>query len=220
MTAAPEFTVAIDKRYSELAESTCCLSCGGARSYSQPQPGEVCLDLGSGRGNDVLRMALDVGPEGFVYGIDISQGMIEKARKNMKKMEVQNVEFIQSQLHELKLPDEKIDLIISNCTINHAPNKDAVWKEVFRVLKNGGRFVVSDIYSSEEVPGEYANDPLAIAECWAGAVTREEYLETLESTGFKDIKILEESAPYSKGKIEVSSFTVMGWKKNECSSKI
>lgn len=220
MTTAPEFTVAIDKRYSELAESTCCLSCGGARNYSQPQPGEVCLDLGSGRGNDVLRMAVEVGENGFVYGIDISDGMIEKARKNTKKMGIQNAEFIQSQLHQLKLPDEKIDLVISNCTINHAPDKDAVWKEVFRVLKNGGRFVVSDIYSSEKVPEEFADDPLAVAECWAGAVTREEYLETLEKTGFKDIKILEEGEPYSKGKIDVSSFTIMGWKKNECCSKI
>ncbi|MCP5101797.1 MAG: methyltransferase domain-containing protein, partial [bacterium] len=211
MTTKPEFTVAIDKRYSELAESTCCLSCGGAKSYSQPQPGEVCLDLGSGRGNDVLKMALEVGEEGFAYGIDISDGMIKKAQKNAKKMDIKNAEFIQSELHDLKLPDETVDLVISNCTINHAPDKDAVWRDVYRVLKDGGRFVVSDIFSSAEVPEEYANDPSAIAECWAGAVTREEYLATLEKTGFEEIKILEECAPYAKGKIEVSSFTIMGW---------
>jgi arsenite methyltransferase len=220
MTTTPEFTVAIDRRYSELAESTCCLSCGGARNYSQPQPGETCLDLGSGRGNDVLKMAIEVGEMGFAYGIDISTGMIEKARKNAKKMGIENAEFIQSELHALKLPNESIDLVISNCTINHAPDKDAVWKEIFRVLKYDGRFVVSDIYSSEIVPDEFASDPLAIAECWAGAVTREVYMNTLEKTGFKDIKILEESTPYSKGKIEVSSFTVMGWKKKSCCCKM
>lgn len=206
----------VDKRYSQLAESGCCLSCGGAIDYSKPVEGEVCVDVGSGRGQDVLKLALMVGESGFAYGIDISAGMIEKARKNAKKLGIKNVEFKQTPLHDLQLPDECADLVISNCTINHAPDKAAVWREIHRILKKGGRFVVSDIYASEEVPIEYSSDPLNIAECWAGSVTRDVYMDTLDKTGFVDIETLEESSPYPKGKIEVASFTLCGWKKKAC----
>ncbi|MCU0456495.1 MAG: methyltransferase domain-containing protein [Bacteroidales bacterium] len=102
--------------------------------------------------------------------------------------------------------------MISNCTINHSYDKVAVWNEIYRILKAGGRFVVSDIYSTEKVPDEFRNDPVAVAECWAGAVTREEYLLQLEKAGFEKIKIIEESEPYAKGKIKVSSWTVTGKK--------
>jgi len=202
----------INKRYSSLAESNCCLSCGGAINYTDTRQGEICLDMGSGRGNDVLRLADMTGPDGFVYGLDVSDGMIEKARKNAEKFDVNNVRFLQSELEVIPVADDHLDLVISNCTINHARDKDQVWKEIFRVLKPGGRFVVSDIYSSEPVPEEYRNDPVAVAECWAGSVTRDEYMEQLRDAGFTDIEIIEESAPYPKGKIEVSSFTIRGYK--------
>ena len=200
----------INKRYSELAESSCCLSCGGAINYSEVNPGEVCVDLGSGRGSDVLRLAEDVGSEGFVYGIDISDGMIQKAKSTAVRLGVSNVDFIQSPLENIKLDDSIADLVISNCTINHSSDKQKVWNEVFRILKKGGRFVVSDIYSSEPIPDEYKNDPVAISECWAGSVTREEYLEQLRLAGFTNIKIIEESDPYEKGKVMVSSWTIAG----------
>lgn len=213
MTDTQNVTAEIDKRYSQLAEDTCCLSCGGAIVYSEPLEGEVCADIGSGRGNDSLKLAIEVGEDGFVYGIDISEGMIKKARKNAEKMGVDNVKFIQTELHDLPIRSDSVDLVISNCTINHAPDKKAVWKEIYRILKNGGRFVVSDIYASKPVPAEFAANPENIAECWAGAVTREEYLETLDQTGFKHIVTLEESSPYPKGEIEVASFTLKGIKK-------
>ncbi|MDP4207982.1 MAG: methyltransferase domain-containing protein [Bacteroidota bacterium] len=200
----------INKRYSDLAEGTCCLSCGGAINHSKPQPGEVCVDLGSGRGTDVLRLAEDVGENGFVYGIDVSDGMIEKANRNKEKLNVRNVEFVKSDLENINLPSKTADLIISNCTINHASDKDAVWREIYRILKPGGRFVISDIYSLKPVPEEYRNDPVAVAECWAGAVTKREYLQTIEDTGLALISIVEESQPYAKGKIEVASFTILG----------
>ena len=206
----------VDKRYSELAESSCCLSCGGAIDYAKAVEGEVCVDIGSGRGHDVLKMAVQVGDTGHAYGIDISEGMIKKAVKNAYKADISNATFIHTQLDKLKLADSSADLVISNCTINHAPDKEKVWQEIYRILKMGGRFVVSDIFSLQTVPEEYANDPVAVSECWAGAVTKEEYLDTLERCGFKDIRIIEESTPYDKGKIEVSSFTVMGWKKKSC----
>ena len=110
----------INKRYSELAESTCCLSCGGAINYSGARSGEVCVDLGSGRGTDVIRLSETVGEKGFVYGIDISDGMIQKAANTAEQLGVKNVEFIQSPLEKLKLKDYIADLVISNCTINHA----------------------------------------------------------------------------------------------------
>ncbi len=202
----------INKRYSDLAESTCCLSCGGALNYAEAGLNEVCVDLGSGRGTDVLRLAENVGKDGFVYGIDISDGMIQKAISTASRLGISNVDFIQSPLERIKLSDGIADLIISNCTINHATDKQAVWNEVFRILKKGGRFVISDIYASDPVPEEYKNDPVAIAECWAGSVTRDEYLEQLKAAGFSSIRIIEESAPYEKGKVMVSSWTIAGGK--------
>ena len=202
----------INERYTNLSETTCCLSCGGAINHAGVQPGEVCLDLGSGRGNDVIRMAEEAGENGFAYGIDLSDGMVKKARTNLEKFGVTNAEIIQSEMESLPLKDNSVDVTISNCTINHSSNKEAVWSEVFRVLKPGGRFVVSDIYATAPIADEYRNDPQAVAECWAGAVTRAEYLTMLEETDFTNIKILEESEPYAKGMAEVASFTVYGEK--------
>lgn len=205
-------TTEINNRYTVLAQDTCCLSCGGALDLSTPQPGEVCVDLGCGRGNDVIRMAEAVGENGFAYGLDISDGMLEKARKNAEKLDVKNVAFIKSELEELQLPSSTANLVISNCTINHAENKPAVWNEIHRILKKGGRFVISDIYSVQDVPEEYRKDPIAVSECWAGAVRKDEYLQMVHDAGFTNIEIKEESAPYAKGKIEVASFSILGQK--------
>lgn len=205
-------TQAIDKRYTNLAEKSCCLSCGGAINHAKVSEGEISVDIGSGRGNDVIRMAEQAGKNGFSYGVDVSSGMIAKAKKNAEKLDIKNVDFFESNIEKIPLGDNSIDVLISNCTINHAENKDAVWSEVYRILKPGGRFIVSDIYSTMEVPEKYANDPAAIAECWAGAVTKDVYLDTLIDTGFKDIQMLEESEPYPKGSIEVSSITIKGFK--------
>jgi len=206
-------TSQIQIRYSELANTTCCLSCGGAINYAKPQNGETCIDLGSGRGTDVLRMAEQVGANGFAYGVDISEGMLKKAERSAKKIGAENVKFICSELENIQLESNVADVLISNCTINHAEDKQKVWNEVYRLLKPGGRFVVSDIYSQETVPEEYRNDPQAVAECWAGAVTKNIYFNQLETAGFEKIEILEESDPYEKGKIKVASFTITGFKR-------
>jgi arsenite methyltransferase len=209
-------TKQIEVRYSLLAEETCCLSCGGAINYAKAKMGETCVDLGSGRGTDVLRLADEVGGEGFVYGVDVSDGMLAKADANAKKLGVTNVRFVKSELESIDIESGIVDLVISNCTINHAKNKQQVWNEIARILKKGGRFVVSDIYSIGQVPDEYRNDPVAVSECWAGAVTKQEYIETLNMAGFTKIEIIEESKPYPKGKIEVCSFTIAG--KTKCCS--
>jgi ubiquinone/menaquinone biosynthesis C-methylase UbiE len=203
---------AINERYSVLSEKTCCLSCGGAINHAKAYTGEVCVDLGSGRGNDVIRLAEEVGENGYVYGIDISDGMIAKAKANLEKFEISNTEILKADLENLPIEENTVDVIISNCTINHATNKQAVWNEVFRILKPGGRFVVSDIYATSPIADDYRNDPVAVAECWAGAITRGEYLLMLEEAGFGDIQILEESEPYTKGQAEVASWTIKGIK--------
>jgi arsenite methyltransferase len=208
-----EMEEAIKKRYTRLAGDTCCLSCGGAFENSNVSEGEVCIDLGSGRGTDVIRLAGLVGPEGFVYGIDSTPGMIRKGESAAGKLGIGNVEFILSDLENIALGNNTADLVLSNCVINHVRRKDKVWSEIYRLLKTGGRFVVSDIYSAEPVPHEYSSDPALVAECWAGAVTRDEYFASVERAGFKEVKIIEESKPYGKGKIKVCSLTISGIKK-------
>jgi arsenite methyltransferase len=207
---------AINQRYSELSESSCCLSCGGAIHHTTPSAGQVCVDLGSGRGNDVIRLAETVGPEGHAYGIDLSEGMVAKANANLEKFGVTNATIIRSELEHLPLGSNSVDWVISNCTINHCTDKQAVWDEVHRILRPRGRFVVSDIYATSPIADEYRNNPEAVAECWAGAITKAEYLDILNSAGFQDITILEESAPYAKGQAEVCSFTISGNKRKAC----
>jgi len=206
------YAEAINKRYNDLAGTDCCLSCGKAIQYASPRPGEVCVDIGSGKGLDAIRLAEAVGPSGYVYGIDIAEGMIRAAERNAMKLKVTQVKFIRSDLENIPLPAAVADLVISNCTLNHAMDKQAAWNEIYRILKPGGRFVVSDIYAIYPVPEEYRNDPEAVAECWAGAVTREEYFSILNNSGFKTLMILEESKPYPKGKTEVASITIAGHK--------
>jgi arsenite methyltransferase len=216
MMNQPETLKAVNARYSSLAGIECCLSCGGAVNLAEAKPGEVCVDLGSGRGRDVLRLAEAVGLSGHAFGIDASEGMLEKARETAARLGVTNASFLRADLQNLPLEAESVDLIISNCTINHAADKQAVWNEVHRVLKPGGRFVVSDIYATREVPPEFATDAQAIAECWAGAVTREQYFSQLARAGFAKVEVREESDPYPKGKIEVASMTIIGIRPSRC----
>jgi arsenite methyltransferase len=204
---------AIDKRYSELATTCCCLSCGGAAGHAAPQPGETCLDLGSGRGTDALRLAEQVGLGGRVIGLDAAEGMLRVARETARRLGVENAEFVRGELERLPLADGAVDLVISNCTLNHAADKRAVWREVARVLRPGGRFVVSDILAVTPVPAAFAQDPAAVAECWAGAVTEAEYRAQLSAAGFTEIEVLERSEPYPKGAIEVLGWTIRGMKK-------
>ncbi len=207
-----QYTDSISSRYNRLSGQNCCLSCGGAYSLAEIVPGDVCIDLGCGKGHDVLRMALITGEKGFAYGVDISDGMMETARQQGEKMNIQNVDFVKSNLERIDLKDGIASVIISNCTFNHSLNQDKVWKEVARLLKKGGHFVVSDIYALQPVPEAFRNDPEKVAECWAGSVTREEYLDNVTNAGLSNIEVMEESEPYEKGQIRVASFTIRGQK--------
>jgi len=202
----------INERYSGLCCTTSNLSCGGAADKVEARPGETGVDLGSGRGRELFSLVASVGPQGRLIGIDLSDGMVETAASSAREQGLTTVEFRQRHLHDTGLEDASADFMISNCAINHAPDKDAVYREAYRFLKPGGRFVVSDIYATDEVPAQFANDPDAVAECWGGAVTRDAYLATLVAAGFQALEVLDESEPYGKGEIEVCSFTIRGRK--------
>jgi len=198
---------AITRRYDALSRE---VSCGGALSHALIEKGHVCLDLGCGKGFDVLRMASLAGSNGQGIGVDISDGMIAVAKENAEKLGIRNVRFIRCPLERIELGDATVDVVLSNCTINHSLQQDLVWQEIARVLKPGGRFVVSDIYALEEIPPAYRLDPEAVAACWGGAVTREAYLNHVLGAGLTGIEVVEESAPYRKGEVEVASFTLRG----------
>ncbi len=202
----------IRERYNKMAENEDSLSCGGAINFAEISKGEICADFGCGRGNDAIKLASLTGKKGFVYGIDVSERMVTEAKKNTMKNGTGNIEIIYSEQGDIPLENRSVDVIISNCTINHVPDKMSLWNEIYRILKKNGRFIVSDIYSIKEIPEKYCKDPDAVAQCWAGAVTREEYLNTIERAGFVNIQILEESRPYARGYAEIASFTIRGYK--------
>ncbi len=180
------------------------------------KPGDVCVDLGSGRGTDVIRLAERVGPTGHAYGVDVTDAMLDKAQKTAERLGVTNATFLRGTLEALPLPSSSADWVISNCVLNHATDKAQTWREIARILKPNGRFVVSDIYAVGEIPAEFAGDPAYVAECWAGAVTREAYLVNVGQAGLTGVTISEESAPYEKGKATVASFTISGKKPGCC----
>ncbi|MCB1142773.1 MAG: methyltransferase domain-containing protein [Leptospiraceae bacterium] len=203
-----ELKETINVRYA--GEASCCsnLSCGGALDYAGPKSGEVFIDLGSGRGNDVLRASRSVGKEGQAIGVDFTKEMVEVAEINRKKLMIENVKFVESQIEALPFANDFADVIISNCTINHSPDKSKVYSEVYRVLKPGGRAVISDVLSEGKLPDEVVNDPEAWAGCYGGAIPKEEYYEAISKGGFTDVEVLEESSPYEKGGVMVKSITI------------
>lgn len=163
--------------------------CGNPTALSELYPGEVVLDLGSGAGLDVLLSARRVGPCGKAYGLDMTDEMLAEARANQAKAKIDNVEFIKGHIEEIPLPDNVIDVIISNCVINLSANKDQVLKESYRVLKPGGRFAVSDIVLTRDLPSKVQQDLMAWAGCVAGALREQEYKGKLAAVGFTDIEI-------------------------------
>jgi arsenite methyltransferase len=165
------------------------LGCGNPTALAQIVPGETVLDLGSGGGIDVLLSARRVGPRGKVYGLDMTDEMLDLARANQVKAGVTNVEFLKGDIEHVPLPDNSVDLIISNCVINLSPDKDLVLAEAFRVLKPGGRLAVSDIVVRGEMPTEIQRSIELWAGCVAGALEEKEYIAKLENAGFERASI-------------------------------
>ena len=165
------------------------LGCGNPTALAQLHPGETVLDLGSGGGIDVLLSAQRVGPGGKAYGLDMTDEMLALARENQRKAGVKNVEFLKGEIEHIPLPDNSVDVIISNCVINLSADKDRVLREAFRVLKPGGRFAVSDVVTRGEVPADVRQSVLLWAGCIAGALQESEYTSKLASAGFESIEM-------------------------------
>lgn len=177
------------------AEANMGLSCGNPTAFASLRPGEIVVDLGSGGGLDVFLAAKRVGPTGKAIGIDMTPEMLELARRNAAKADggkpITNVEFHQSTIDALPLPDATVDCVISNCVINLAPDKQAVFCEIARVLKPGGRLAVSDIALKKILPPELGNDLAAYVGCIAGAISLEEYRNGLIEAGFSEVEIID-----------------------------
>lgn len=201
----------IIKRYSEEDENSN-LSCGGNITFLDLHPGEKVLDLGCGRGEETLQAATLVGGDGFAWGLDITPKMIERAQERADQVSLKNVVFIISSMEKIPLEDASLDAVLSSCAINHVDDKVAVYREIHRLLKSGGRFVVSDIMTETPLPSEFKQDPEAVAACFGGAITVKEYEEVLVSAGFDRIEICKERR-YVKNGYEMISRTFQGKKR-------
>ncbi len=165
------------------------LGCGNPTALAQLSPGETVLDLGSGGGIDVLLSARRVGPTGKAYGLDMTDEMLALANENRRKSGIENVEFLKGEIENIPLPENSVDVIISNCVINLSADKDKVLREAFRVLKPGGRFAVSDVVTRGEILPEIHQSVLAWVGCIAGALEENEYRSKLSAAGFEQIEI-------------------------------
>jgi arsenite methyltransferase len=165
------------------------LGCGNPTALAQLNPGEIVLDLGSGGGIDVLLSARRVGPTGKAYGLDMTDEMLALANENKRKSGVDNVQFLKGEIENIPLPDNSVDVVISNCVINLSADKDRVLREAFRVLKPGGRFAVSDVVTRGEMLPEIRQSVLAWVGCIAGALEENEYRAKLAAVGFEQITL-------------------------------
>ncbi len=169
------------------------LGCGNPVALASLKEGETVLDLGSGAGFDCFLAANKVGRKGKVIGVDMTPEMLDKARGNARKGNYRNVEFRLGEIENIPAADNSVDAVISNCVINLAPDKKRVFKEAFRVLKPGGRLMVSDLVLLKELPAPVKNSVEAYIGCLSGAIMKDEYLEAIENAGFSDVRIMDEA---------------------------
>jgi len=191
---AEAFGYSADELMSIPAEANMGLSCGNPTATAHLRPGEVVVDLGSGGGLDVFLAAKMVGPEGRAIGIDMTPAMIERGRTNAKAGGYTNVEFYQSTIDNIPLPDASVDCVISNCVLNLAPDKPAVFREIARILKPGGRLAVSDIALKGDLPEAIAKSMAAYVGCVGGAIRMEDYRAGLLASGFAHVEIVDSGA--------------------------
>jgi len=202
------------------------LGCGNPTLLADLQPGEVVLDLGSGGGIDVLLSARRVGPSGKAYGLDMTPEMLELARKNQAEAGLANVEFLQGTIEDIPLPDETVDVVISNCVVNLSPDKEAVLGEAFRVLKPGGRLAIADIVLRRALSGSTSELIGLWTGCVAGALVVADYESKLRAAGFEDVSI-EPTRVFGRGDIDalaaelsVDTGTFQGVDRNEVMTEV
>jgi arsenite methyltransferase len=168
------------------------IGCANPVALADLRPGDDVLDLGSGGGIDVLLSARRVGPTGRAYGVDMTPEMLELARANQARAGVTNAEFLEGRIESIPLPDESVDVVVSNCVINLSADKSAVFAEAFRVLRPGGRLAVADVVADREPDAALRADPAAWSGCLAGALTRDDYRTRLTTAGFVEIEIVDD----------------------------
>jgi arsenite methyltransferase len=194
--SAGDLSAAVGYSASELASipegANLGLGCGNPVALASLKPGETVLDLGSGGGIDCFLAARQVGPEGRVIGVDMTAEMIHLARANAQKSNLANVEFRLGEIENLPLADGSVDAVISNCVINLSPDKGQVFREIFRVLKPGGRMMVSDIVLDGELPANVRDSVAAYTGCIGGALPREDYLAAIAKAGFTRVEVVSE----------------------------
>lgn len=197
----------IQDRYETEAVSCCTLGCGSTLDALAIAQGEKILDLGCGRGEETLEAAVLAGPLGLATGLDLTAAMVAKAKENVAQRDMTNAVFVQGDIENLPFPDESFDGVMSNCVINHATDKGRVYREIRRVLRPGGRFVIADAVTKTPLPEEVKNDPEAWAQCYGGAVTEHEYLKAIQSAGFSEVYILNRRE-YIKNGYDFISLTI------------
>lgn len=206
------------------------VGCGLPTEYAGIREGDTVLDLGSGAGNDCFIARAEVGESGKVIGIDFSPQMVEKARRNATKRGYSNVEFIEGDIEDMPLPDNSIDVVVSNCVLNLLPEKNKIFKEIYRVLKKGGHFCISDVVLNGVFPKAFTDNAAMYAGCIASAIQREDYLGEIVKANFSDTKVLrtktviipddvleehlsrETISQYKLGDVGIYSITVTGTK--------
>jgi len=212
------------------------LGCGLPTQYAKIKKGDTVVDLGSGAGNDCFVARQETGPEGKVYGIDFTDAMLEQARKNVVKIGFTNVEFVKGDIEDMPLKTNIADVVVSNCVLNLVPDKAKAYKEVFRIVKPGGHFSISDVVIEGEMPEAVKQSAEAYAGCVSGAIKKQEYLDIIKQAGFKNITVQKEkeiiipddlinqfmsetdSKEYKESNLGIYSITVYGEKEPEAAN--
>jgi ubiquinone/menaquinone biosynthesis C-methylase UbiE len=201
----------IQLRYESESKHDTNLSCGSNLGYLDLKYGNKILDLGCGRGMETLEIAKWVGAEGEAVGLDITPKMIETAQKNKEVNGILNASFVLGDIENLPFENNSFNAVTSNCVINHARDKYRVYKEIYRVLKNGGSFIISDAVSKYPLPDSIKNDPNQWAACFGGAVTEQEYMHSIKQAGFDNIEIIKRRE-YLKNGYDFISLTIKAQK--------
>lgn len=240
MKKSGEIKREVKKRYGQFAEqgSSCCpdysccdigygmeeikdlpsdvsgfaLGCGNPVALADIREDENVLDIGSGGGLDVFLASKKVGPKGKVTGLDMTEQMVKRARQNARKGNYTNVEFKLGEAEDIPLNDNSVDLAMSNCVINLAPDKEKVYREIYRVLKTGGRFVISDLVTEKELDKSIKDNPEKLVACVGGALTEKDYIGAIKKAGFINVKIIKKSSMVVSG-VPVLSETIRGEKR-------
>jgi len=201
----------IVKRYSKESAKCSDLSCGSNLGFMDIELGESVLDLGCGRGNETIEAARLAGQYGKAVGLDITPAMILQASAQAHYAGITNIDFVHGDIENLPFEDMTFHAVMSNCVINHARSKKAAYREIHRVLKSGGRFVISDAVTKDALPDSVKNDPQSWADCYGGAITEQEYLDSIQAAGFGQVNILHRRE-YVKNGYDFISLTILAHK--------